>query len=283
MVTLFLVLALAGQVIAAQSAGPLALALWSGAVLFFALVWLTHKMTIQLALVLWVPWAWALGAWPAWFVPPLGLALAAAVAGPSFLGLQLAAHLDIVRFWNRHWHTLGAHGFRHSPVYGDPSRRAEAAFHKTGLTGVMAHLRLVTRYGPVVLVLPMLLVLAPPPPAWVMVWTLGSVLWTLLTLLVAPLKCLGGGHLYMFNAVMPAALWFACAVSGGGMPVVILLAVVVVANLVICMVGWRHRQRRTDNRDPEDFSALCAALRARPPARIAVFPLTIYQFSAMGC
>lgn len=245
---------------------------WLAAAAATALVFLSHKMTIQLMLFLWPVWALALGSPVAAAMPPVGLVLAILVTGPSFAAYQWRGHADIVRFWHRRWRWLGAHPLRHSPVYGDPALLAESAFHKPGLAGVRAHLRTVAGYGPALLVLPLALPLVPPPPVWILVWFAGAYAAVFLTLFVPALKCFGGGHYYVFNAVAPGALWWGHLAATPEVPVIGLGALAAILTAAALTAGWRQRAGQKVATDA-DFEQLVADLRAAPPGRIAVFPL----------
>ena len=238
-----------------------------------AAVVLTHKMTTQLLLFLWPFWPFAFGNWYVLFVPPLGIALAALLTGYIFARMQWLAHADIVSFWHRHRDELGAHAFEHSPVYGDPSRRGESAFHRSGWRGVVSHAVLAFSYGPLVWLLPSTLLFASWPPAWILLWTLGPALLALVTLYVPWLRCLGGGHFYMFNAIAPAALWWGMILPSGDSLTLALFALGGALTLVSLAGGYRRRVGIISRRD-QDFEDALAATSSMPPGRIAVFPLT---------
>lgn len=275
---LALVVALLAQVAAVSTAGPVAPLLWLIAIAATGCVILTHKMTTQLMVALWPAWALALGSWWAALVPPLGLAAAIAVTGPSFQRLQWRAHGEIVAFWHRNWRFLGAHPFRQSPLYGDAARPGPTAFHQPGLAGVVRHLLLAFGYLPAGWLLPATLLFAPAPPPWIMAWLGVTLVVCLATLIVPPLKCLGGGHLYLFNAVPPAALWWAMLLAAPSGAIVALFVLALALTAVSLAAGWRRRSRR----DAVDTLApLVAHLAALPPARVAVFPVTAAERIAL--
>ena len=253
------------------------------AVLFYVLavcaaaaVVVTHKMTTQLLLALWPFWPFVFGNWYAALVPPLGIALAALLTGLDFARMQWLAHADIVSFWNRHRDELGAHAFEHSPLYGVPSRRGESVFHRSGWRGVVSHAVLAFSYGPLTWLLPVTLLFAPWPPAWILLWTLGPALLALLTLYVPWLRCLGGGHFYMFNAVAPAALWWGRILPTGDAWTVVLFVLGGALTLVSLAGGYRRRAEITTRRD-QDFENALAVVASMPPGRIAVFPFTAVE------
>lgn len=275
---------------AAASDGSAALATASAllGVVALAATILTHKMTTQFAIVLWPAWILALaplgpaGVWIAALSPPLALLAATAATGRAFQLLQWRAHWDIVSFWHRNWKYLGAHQFRQSPLYGDAERRAPGAFHAEGLVGVRRHLALVAGYLPVALPLPATLLLVPPPPAFVIAWCAAAYVAALATLLVGPLRCLGGGHLYLFNAVPAAALWWGWTLSHeqAGLAGWLLFGVGMILTLASLAAGL-HKRRGRRGATGDDFDALLARLAELSPTRIAAFPVTATERIAL--
>jgi hypothetical protein len=244
---------------------------WAGSALMLGLMFMTHKMTYQLHLVLLPFWAWALHSWVVLLPTLLGILIFVVTAGPRFALLQLRAHWDIVSFWNRHWKDLGAHQFMDSPIYGDGNATRGGRFHGAGLRGAIKHLRVAVSYAPFATVLPMIsLALDYWPPTWVMVWLGVTCVWALATLFVPPLKCFGGGHLYLFNAIIPGVLYIAFlpreAATYVGLGIALLLT------LTALWLGWRTVKNRPMARG-EDFQEALQYLRTLPDARIAVFPL----------
>lgn len=271
---LFLVMKMASEILAVASPGSMGLAFWIIAALSTAAIWLTHKMTTQLMLFLWLPWALALGSPVAGAMPLVGLGLAAFAVGPGPMLYQCAAHLDIVRFWTRNWRYLGVHGIRRSPVYGAPDQDLGDGFHKSGWRGQLQHLKLIFGYAPAIVLMPATLILgAPWPPAWLLVWTVGSLTWAILTATVGILKGLGAGPLYVFFAVIPSALWLGFGVESGNAVAFATFVVTTLISALALLKGWRQRQaRRTITEDGQ--SQLLDWLRRNPTERVAVFPLT---------
>ena len=270
---LFLFLAMGLQVVAVAPATPIEVQwlCWVVSACLIALLVMTHKMTLQLHLVLLPFWWWALGAWQVPVVTVAGFAIYTLLVGVRFARYQFRAHWDIVTFWNRHWPDLGAHQFGHSSFYGIPAYDRSACFHVPGWRGVVKHLRVVVSYAPLVLILPVCsFVSGSWPPLWVLVW-LGVVYsWAVLTLFVAPLKCLGGGHLYIFNAIVPAAIY------SGYLPqtlaVVAWLAMGAVLTLASLVIAWRVIRRRPIATG-DHFDEAIRHISALTKANFAVFPL----------
>jgi hypothetical protein len=234
---------------------------------------LTHKMSVQLMAVVWPIWVAASGNWWLLLIPLLGLVLATMITGIEFARLQWRAHAQIVTFWNRHHRLLGAHAFSASPIYGEGRQSDLAAFHKPGFQGVLEHGLRIAGYGPLVWLAPVSLLWEAAPPTWIMVWVCGTLAMVLLTLYVPQLRCLGGGHLYMFNAIAPAALWWGTILQTARAETVGLFVLGCVATLVSLATGYRQRMRASVSRDA-DFHAVIRHLADVTPGRVAVFPVT---------
>lgn len=245
--------------------------LWTAAALLTALVIMTHKMTLQLYLVLLLPWSWALNTAIPLLTLLIGVVIYVGVVGRRFALYQFRAHWDIVRFWNQHWRSLGGHQFRDSPIYGTPSAECSTCFHQPGLRGIVKHLRVVLSYAPANLLLPFVsLATSSWPPTWLLVWLGGIYLWALATLFVPQLRCLGGGHLYVFNAVAPGACYIAWLPDT---PTTIgLLGLGTLLTIVSLLAAWRIVRTRPSARD-EMFDQAVSALSVQPKGRVAVFPL----------
>lgn len=277
---LFLVLSLSLQAAAAASTGFQALVYGSFGAVMLAAVFLTHKMTTQFFLFLWLLWPFALsqlgpwGAWIAVWTPFVALALSTLVTGTHFQILQWQAHWDIVSFWMRNWRFLGAHQFQQSPIYGDADRSAMRAFHRPGAAGALHHFVLLASYLPIALPLPVTLFYTVSPPAFVLVWFSAAIAAAVLTLYVPALKCLGGGHFYLFNAVPPTALWWGFAISQSGLapPLMILLNIGLIATGISLWIGMRRRSRVRKTADA-DVEQLVSRLAREPSVRVAVFPV----------
>jgi hypothetical protein len=247
------------------------LTFWGAAALLTALVIMTHKMTLQLYVLLLPLWSVALGSARPLLAFAAGVLLYILVVGPRFARFQFQAHHEIVAFWQRHWRALGAHQFHDSPIYAEASSTRGTCFHQPGLRGVLKHLRVVVSYAPMNVMLPIASAVSGIwPPAWLLVWLGGIYLVALGTLLVPSFKSLGGGHLYVFNAAAAGA-WYVAWLPDT-LPVEFVLSVGLLLNAVSLFVAWRIVRRRPAGHD-DSFGRALSALAALPKGRVAVFPL----------
>jgi len=284
---LLLVVSLLAQAGAAASTGAATVALAALGASALAGVIATHKMTTQCFAFLWPFWPFALdrlgpnGAWIGAVTPFAAFAVVTLATGLRFQALQWRAHWDIVTFWARNWRFLGAHQFRQSPIYGDPSSGSATAFHGKGLAGAFRHATLVAAYLPAALPLPATLFFVQPP-AFVLAWCGAAFLAAFLTLYVPPLKCLGTGHYYVFNAVAPAALWWGVAFSDSATEPVVtgLFAVGLLLTALSLAAGLRRRARRPGGAD-QDAAAVVARLARHAPTRVAAFPASFAERIAL--
>lgn len=259
---------------------PLAWLAWLAATGFAALIVLTHKMTTQLMFAMWPIWPFALGAWQAALVPLAGVGLASLAVGKEMARLQWLAHYDIVRFWNRHHRRLGAHAFRDSPIYGEGRPDTRTLLHKGGPAGILSHVKILAGYGPLILLLPVTLIFVDAPPPYVFWWWAAAVGFALATLFIGPLKCLGAGYYYLFNAAAPSALWWAMVFPGSPPAMKALFAAGLALTVLALVMGFRVRAGRDKIRDP-GFDAALDALGREPTANLAVFPLNAADEAAL--
>lgn len=270
---LFLFGAMASQVVATSTSisyGVQLFFLGLSAVLL-ALMLMTHKMTYQLHFVLLPFWAWALQSWGVLLATVGGALIYLIFVGFNFAELQFKAHFDIVRFWNKHWRELGSHQFLDSPVYGLQENSKSSCFHTPGLGGIIKHISVIVSYAPFVMVLPICSLLSETwPPTWLLVWLFITYIWVTLTLFVSPLKCLGGGHLYVFNAVVPGSIYVGYLPET--MAVVICLGFAGVLTVAALYFGWKTVKNRPMSRGT-DFEDVVNHLKHLPVSKIAVFPL----------
>jgi hypothetical protein len=197
---------------------------WIPVLLLSGLVLLTHKMTTQLFWFLCMAAAFITMDWRFLTLVPISI-LVALILSKGFYWNVLKAHWDIVTFWNRNWRWLQAHSVKESPIYGEFQYETPTRLHRNGWGGVKRHLTYLMGNNPwawLLLVLAGLDVLegkrvflAVSP--WIWVWVGLVCAFSMSTLFLAPLKCLGAGHLYLYNVSFPVALLWGLVVDRAGL------------------------------------------------------------------
>ena len=284
---LLLSISLACQIVGASFVSNLSGFLYFTVGVFsFSAMILSHKMTTQFYFFLFPFWILSLcdysslGLWIGVLTPCFGLILGTMLTGIRFQKMQWIAHWDIIAFWFRNWPILGVHQFRNSPIYKSSASLNEA-FHLQGLYGLIRHLFLVVSYLPAGLILPFTLFYTDPPSWLILAWFSIAYAAAILTLFIPFLKCLGGGHLYIYNAVLPTSLWWGHILStdpsflnfslfAGGISV----------TLMVLFLGLLKRKRYEKN---YDISAdqLILHLEKIPPTNVAAFPVTFTEKIAL--
>ena len=256
--------------------GPLWL--WIAPIPVLGLLLLTHKMNTQLfwflCLVCGVIWDPQL-----LLLIPLSI-LVAMVISKGFYWKVLRHHWDIVSFWYRNWPWVGANPVKESPIYGDESYETPRKLHRKGLLGVAKHVYSQLGYNPFAWLMIAILPLYPilPIPAggflhFVIAW-LGLVLiFSLATSFFSPMRCLGAGHFYLYNAAFPAALlWGFLFHYWQSRNVTAFLALGVVASTLAIARFYVHvRQSATLKIDP-DFEAALQFLKWSPRGTVMCVP-----------
>jgi len=245
--------------------------------LAFAMILLSHKMTLQLALILLIPLCLTKGHLTPALTVFVGGALAVIMVGPKFLIGQIRAHSDILRFWHIHWPFLGCHPLNHSPIYGNPDERYNQTYHGQGLDGIIRHFKLVISYVPAVW--PLAIIVAcgySESPAWVLVWLIITYLWALGTLFVPAFRCLGGGHLYLYNAVPPTVLLWAYTYKSQSQLMEIGLYIALAFTLLVLMLAWRVVGNRPRTMD-DDLRVLFEQFKDKPKMNMAVLPIQVAE------
>lgn len=263
--------------------------LWLASAILGGLVLLTHKMTTQLMVFLCVAGALlALDVRLLLLVP--ASVLVAMVLSGGFYRKVWRAHADIVTFWYRNWRWLQADPIRESPLYGAPGYETSAKFHRRGFPGVVRHLRSLLRLLPggwVYLLMAVFGVFVFPwpgvPEGWVRPWVELVLGFVLATTFVPPLKCLGAGSLYLYNAAFPLALAWAWVLQvepitwATGAPRGMALSLV--ASLAVVAVLWAGQARHRARAD-EGWEDVIRFLEAAP--RGVVFCLPQQRFDEIA-
>ena len=248
--------------------GPLWL--WIAPIPLLGFLLLTHKMTTQLfwflCLTCGLVWDWRL-----LLLIPLSV-LVALVMSRGFYWKVLRGHWDIVTFWNRNWQWLGANSIKESPIYGEANFETPQRFHRRGVLGVAKHIYTQLGYNPYAWLMVATLPLYPifPIPYFgflhlAIVWLGLILIFSLLTSFVPMMRCLGAGHLYLYNAAFPAAiLWgFLYTYWDESYVSVFLMFGGIVSALAIGRY-FRHVSQSGSGKIDADFNAALAYLRESP-------------------
>ncbi|MBA5867365.1 MAG: hypothetical protein GDA67_11805 [Nitrospira sp. CR1.3] len=237
---------------------------------------LTHKMTTQLFWFLCLSMGLILGDWRFLLLIPLSIGVAILLSRGFYLDV-LKAHWDIVTFWNRNWRWLQAHPVKESPIYGEPGFETPTRFYRRGLPGIMRHLQYLVGFCPAAwIILAGAFVgglqLSVASYRFVALWGALCLAFSLLTLSVPFMKCLGSGYFYLYNAAFPAALMG--ALIHRSLPDwegVIWFAVV--ANLLALGLYYRTVVRSKRPQPDGSFDHALEFLKAAPKGTVMCLPL----------
>jgi hypothetical protein len=251
----------------------LALALACGAA-----VLLVHKMTTQVMWFLCVAAAlWLESPGLALLVP--GSMLLAWLVSGGFYWKVLRAHWDIVRFWNRNWRWLFCHPLADSPIYGADASNAVRGLHGGGLDGIIRRLVGLLGMGPAAwTAMAAAGVLASSgsgvrESGFALGWLVLVLVFAVATTFVPPLRGLGAGYLYLYNAAFPAALaWGTLAARSTGRPLGLLWGAGILAGLIAIAAFYRRLSRLAGQAEETALAALIEYLRQKPRGRILCVP-----------
>lgn len=236
-----------------------------------ALLVITHKMATQLYVPLIVALAVTSARVDLAVAGALSFAVAWVITGGVYTRV-FRGHVAILRFWRTHLGNLNAHQVYDSPLYARAARedmRSARRFFTPGLAGAWRLARVIVAGNPFVIVLPWLLVAAPPTPllrtlaAWVVV----SYVMVLATTFIPALRFLGEGPKYLKFAAFPQAVLVAVG-AAQGLPALVTAAVVAVGLGVI----WRLRKARNLEVIDDDLARAIDVIRADPRPRVATIP-----------
>lgn len=185
--------------------------LWFLLIPFSGLLLLTHKMNTQLFWFLCLVGSVILD-WRLVTLIPMSI-FAALIVSKGFYWKVLLHHYDVVSFWYRNWRWLGANPIKESPIYGNSTYETPRKLHRKGFIGIIKHLYSQLGYNPfawlMVVILPLYPILPIPPGGFlhfVVGWLGLTLIFALATSIVPSWRCLGAGHLYLYNAAFPASL-----------------------------------------------------------------------------
>jgi len=262
--------------------------LWVIAVFLAGLILLTHKMTTQLL------WFLCLGVGFAidvryWFLFPASL-ISAMILSRGFYWKVLRAHWDIVRFWNRNWSWLQVDPIKESPIYGEEGYESPNRFYKNGLKGFFRHLRYLVGYAPSVWWLIILFgvqgisLVSDEYASLRLVWWWTIIFFFSLSTVFMPfLRCIGSGYYYLYNGVFPASiLWGLLVDSGMGWNMVTLFTLTaLIANLIgLGLIYYKKTARQSSGNDDEGLEQVLMYLNKAPKGVVMCLPPQWYDLVA---
>ncbi len=241
-----------------------------------AAILLLHKMTSQMMILFFLfRGVWSSDATALALIP--ASAAAAWLVSGGFYWKVLKAHADIVVFFNRHWRTINAHQYYDSDIYRKETEGRRLA-HLGGLAGVRRHLKNIVAANPSILPLTALVVTLSrsltPLEAYCVEWLAAASIWALATSLISPLKCLGAGVYYTYNAVFPIALLSGILVlDTGSLGPLAYAASVFTCAAVILRILRRKRQVGSSSAPVADIQPILDVLRELPEGALYCVPL----------
>ena len=215
--------------------------IWILVAIFSGLILLTHKMTTQLFWFL----CFVAGILKAdlrlIMLIPISI-LVALILSKGFYIKVLRAHWDIVTFWHRNWPWLSAHPVRESPIYGVPGYETPTKYFAFGFKGFFRRLLYIVGFNPWAwsLLIAAYWMYGPhtrltPEDAWMIRWLASILLFVLLTTFIPAMRCLGNGHLYLYNSSFPAAL--VVGMVWGGLKHDAVVNLILAVTLILCVIG----------------------------------------------
>lgn len=252
----------------------------AAAVFFGALLFYTHKMSMQLTWFLF-PLLSLLRMEPQWALVLAGSYLLPALATPRLFVKIVRAHWDIVSFWNRNYRRGGGHTVKGSPVYGED--RAGELHCKRNLAMLAYHARTLAAANPWALLLPVALFCVPGPLAeplrLFLQMTAGTMLWAYLTMAVPFLRCLGEGHKYVKYTLPIALAASALLLAGPPAAVPLGLGALLLAKAAHHYVLYWREVRATAAQptiaNADDLEPVFRVLAGGEPKRIMCLPLQL--------
>ena len=254
--------------------------LWILVALFSGLILLTHKMTTQLFWFLCLVAGVLSGDWRLLLLIPVSIIMAI-ILSKGFYFKILRAHWDIVIFWNRNWPWLSAHPVLESPIYGSVGYETPTKYYRSGLRGFFRRIMYLIGFNPWAwsLLAAACYMYGPgtrltPEDLWTIQWLAAILLFVVLTTFIPVMRCLGNGHLYLYNSSFPAAL--VAGMIWGGLKHDSVVNVILGITLILCVIGIALylrvlKKSKTLKVDPFMNDAL-ERLRLLPDGVVICFP-----------
>ena len=253
---------------------------WFFALVFGALVLLTHKMTTQLfVFTAFIGAGWSLNTHLVLLVP--GAMLVATAFSRGFYCYVLRAHGDIIAFWYRNWQWSGSNPVLESPIYGDAGFETTGKYYRSGIGAWLRRFNFVIGFNPwmpAVLGVGVLASLHGYVFSGIEVWAFGwlaiTFAFALLTTVIPVMRCFGQGYLYGYNGSFPAALalglsgltladtWYWRLAAGGA----------ALASLLALTAYFRVLRRSRTMKVDADLDAAITRLATLPPGPVMCLP-----------
>lgn len=244
------------------------------------LILLTHKMTTQLFWFICLVAGFITMDWRLPLLIPVSIGSAFILSRGFYIDV-LAAHWDIVAFWNRNWRWLSAHPILESSLYGAPGYETPTKYFRSGIKGFWRRLQYLIGFNPWAW---SLLAAAcwvygrgghlTQEDLWTIHWLSTILLFVVLTTFIPVMRCLGQGYLYAYNSSFPAALVIGMIWGGNKHDAVV--NVILAVTFTICVFSiafylWTLQKSKTLKIDTSMNRAL-ERLRILPAGVVMCFP-----------
>jgi hypothetical protein len=186
-------------------------------------------------------------------------------------------HMAIVAFWSEHWPRLGAHMIRHSPIYGDGSKRA-GFYAVDGWRGLLDFLQNALQQNFFVVPAVVAAVLSPQDivlERFLLGW-IGSVYLAAILIHVVPtLRGIGLGRQYIKFAIVPTAILIGETATGAPWSIWVLAAGAAALTIVQYFFAARSLGRNAGEQSSqlsEQLSAVLQLLKTKREIRLLCLP-----------
>ena len=255
---------------------------WALIMLVSGLVLLTHKMTTQLFWFSSILSSIVFLDWRLFMLVPSSIIMAIILSKGFYLKV-LAAHWDIVRFWNNNWKWMLGHQILESPIYGKPEYETPTKYFHSGWKGFKHHLKFILGFNPWgwVIFIASIMYYGPnfshpitEEDLWMIQWLGIILLFIVLTTFVPFMRCLGNGYLYNYNAAFPASLLV--AMIWGGLKHGAIIDNILAATSMACFIGivfyfYKMKHSKTAKVD-NDMDLAIKDLQKMPDGVVMCFP-----------
>lgn len=239
-----------------------------------AVVLLTHKMSTQ-CFVFTILFLTLIESGLTYITLAIGIVIFTLVVSGGFCYKVLLGHIDILLFWQRNLHNLGAHQILESPIYkGEVGVDTKA--YKPGMTGLILNVRRVLSHN--FFLIPLLI--APfvgygvDRLYW---WAISVYILAFVTTLFGPLRFLGEGYKYLKMAAFPTAYVLSRGGADGYHPILatfIGLAVLVNLSLIVRLYKILSAENRGETTTSQALSEAVQFIGRLPQGVVLCLPQT---------